>query len=73
MIKSSDLIVLRAIAICFKQYLKPEEAEIYCNLGRTQLNLKLEQYGIRKNNSGYYKRADLDLMLSGQEPSIKNE
>jgi hypothetical protein len=28
---------MKAIAICYKPYLKPEEAMIYCNLGRTTL------------------------------------
>ena len=63
--KYNDETVLKAIAICFKPYLKPEEAMIYCNLGRTQLAKKYEQYGIFKNSNGYYKKEDLDLVLSG--------
>jgi len=57
-----------AIALCFKPFLKPEEALIYCNLGRTQFAKKCDEFGVHKNNSGYYKREELDKMLSG-EPS----
>jgi hypothetical protein len=65
MMKYNDETVMKAIAICFKPYLKPEEAMIYCNLGRTQLAKKCEEYGIFKNRNGYYKKEDLDLILSG--------
>ena len=65
MIKHSDYIVMKAVAICFKPYLKPEEALIYCNLGRTQFAKKCQEFGVYKNNSGYYKREDLDKILSG--------
>ncbi|MEO7121164.1 MAG: hypothetical protein ABIY62_08705 [Ginsengibacter sp.] len=65
MMKYDDKAVMKAIAICYKPYLKPEEAMIYCNLGRTQLTKKCEEYGIFKNNNGYYKKEDLDLILSG--------
>jgi len=65
MMKYNDISVLKAIAICFKPYLKPEEAMIYCNLGRTQLTKKCDEYGIYKNSNGYYKREELDLILSG--------
>jgi hypothetical protein len=66
MIKRDELIAMRAIALCFKPYLKPEEALIYCNLGRTQFAKKCEQSGVYKNDSGYYKREEIDKMLSGQ-------
>ena len=66
MIKSDELITMKAIAICFKPYLKPEEALIYCNLGRTQFAKNCEEFGIYKNNAGYYKREELDKMLSGE-------
>ena len=66
MIKRDELIAMRAIALCFKPFLKPEEATIYCNLGRTQFAKKCEEYGIYKNNAGYYKREDLNQMLSGE-------
>jgi len=76
MMKNYDLAVMKAVALCVKQYLKPEEAMIYCNLGRTRLAMKCEEYGIYKNINGYYKREDLDLILSGApsklEDKIKN-
>jgi hypothetical protein len=65
MMKRDEIIVMRAIAICFKPFLKPEEALIYCNLGRTQFAKKCEEFGIYKNNSGYYKKEDLNLICSG--------
>ena len=65
MMKYNDETVMKAIAICFKPYLKPEEAMIYCNLGRTQLAKKCEEYGVFKNRNGYYKKEELDLILSG--------
>jgi hypothetical protein len=34
MMKYNDKAVMKAVAICYKPYLKPEEAMIYCNLGR---------------------------------------
>jgi len=70
MIKHDELITMKAIAICFKPYLKPEEALIYCNLGRTQFAKNCEEHGIFKNNSGYYKREELDKMLSGEASLI---
>jgi len=68
MMKYNDKTVMKAIAICFKPYLKPEEALIYCNLGRTQFAKKCDEFRIYKNNSGYYKRDELDIMLSGGSP-----
>ncbi|MEO7801801.1 MAG: hypothetical protein ABIR81_07370 [Ginsengibacter sp.] len=65
MMKYDNKSVMKAIAICFKPFLKPEEAMIYCNLGRTQLSKKCEEYGIFKNSNGYYKKSELDLILSG--------
>jgi hypothetical protein len=67
MIKRDELITMRAIAICFKPFLKTEEALIYCNLGRTQFTKKCEQYGVYKNYNGYYEKQDLDRMLSGNK------
>ena len=46
MMKYNDQAVMKAKAICYKPYLKPEEAMIYCNLGRNQLAKKCEEYGI---------------------------
>ena len=71
MIKRDDLVTMKAIALCFKPFLKPEEALIYCNLGRTQFAKNCEQFGIYKNNAGYYKREELDKMLSGEESLLK--
>ena len=67
MIKHDELLVMRAIALCFKPYLKPEEAMIYCNLGRTQMAKKFEEFGIYKNKNGYYKKEEIDKMLAGEE------
>ena len=64
MIKREELIAMRAIALCFKPFLKPEEACIYTNLGRTQFVKKCEAFGVYKNNNGYYKREDIDKMLA---------
>jgi hypothetical protein len=67
MMRKSEIAVMKAVAICHKPFLKPEEAMIYCNLGRTQLTKKCEEYGIYKNNSGYLKRQELDRMMAGEE------
>ena len=64
MIRQKELMVMRAVAICYKPYLKPEEAMIYCNLGRSQLAKKCDEDGIVKNANGYFKKEDLDLILS---------
>lgn len=71
MVKSDEGVVMRAIAICFKPYLKPEEALIYCNLGRTQFAKKCQEHLVFKNNSGYFKKEDLDKMMSGIPPNWK--
>ncbi|MGN6437263.1 MAG: hypothetical protein ACTHMM_12050 [Agriterribacter sp.] len=63
--KHDEVTIMKAIAICYKPYLKPEEAMIYCNLGHTQLSKRLAENGIYKTPSGYYKREDLDLMMLG--------
>jgi hypothetical protein len=62
---------MKAVALCYKPFLKPEEAMIYCNLGRTQLSKRFEEYGIFKNNAGYYKREEIDRMLSGSPSTIE--
>jgi hypothetical protein len=72
MIKRNELITMKAIAICFKPYLKPEEALIYCNLGRTQFAKNCEEHRIFKNSSGYYKREEIDKMLSGEASLISD-
>jgi hypothetical protein len=71
MIKREELIAMRAVALCFKPFLKPEEALIYCNLGRTQFAKKCEEYSVNKTNSGYYKKEDIDRMLSGESKHRK--
>lgn len=76
--REEEKIMMKAIALCFKPYLKPEEAQIYCNLGRTQLAKRCEEFLVFKNNSGYYKKEDLDRMMSGESspfhthPRFKN-
>ncbi|MBS1948716.1 MAG: hypothetical protein JST47_13210 [Bacteroidetes bacterium] len=64
--KPSDKLVMKAVALCYKPYLKPEEGMIYCNLERTQFLKRCDEFRIYKNNSGYFKRADLDMMMSGE-------
>lgn len=63
--KREELAVLKAVAICYKPYLKPEEAMIYCDLGHTQLLKKLNEYGVYKTTTGYYRREELDRMMRG--------
>lgn len=70
MIKREELITMRAIAICFKPFLKPEVALIFCNLGRTQFAKKCEEFGLYKNDNGYYKKEDLEKMLAGEKVSV---
>jgi hypothetical protein len=71
MMRKEELAVMRAVALCYKPYLKPEEALIYCDLGRTQFAKKCEEFRVYKNNSGYFKREELDAMLSGNGLSRK--
>jgi hypothetical protein len=52
MIKRNELIGMRAIALCFKPFLKPEEPPIYCSLGRTQ-------FARSASNSGYEMTQDI--------------
>ncbi len=82
MMRKNDVAVMKAVAICHKPYLKPEEAMIYCNLGRTQLAKKCDEFRVYKNNSGYFKREELDKMMSGdslltteriQKPVLRNQ
>ncbi|RAJ80127.1 hypothetical protein CLV59_105234 [Chitinophaga dinghuensis] len=68
MIKHDESVVMRAIALCFKPFLKVEEALIYCDLGRTQFTKRCEEFGVYKNESGYFSREQLNKMMSG-EPS----
>lgn len=73
MISAKEKLIMRAIAICYKPYLKPEEAMVYTNLGRTQLAKKCEEYGIYKNLNGYYSREELNLILSGRPSMIEEK
>jgi hypothetical protein len=73
MIPISETAVMKAVAICLKPYLKPEEAMIYCNLGRTQLTKKCVEYGIKKNKNGYLKKDDLDMILSGAATKLSKK
>jgi hypothetical protein len=65
MMKYDDITVMKVISTCFKPFLKPEEAMIFCNPGHTQLTKKCEEHEVYKNLNGYYKREDLGLILSG--------
>lgn len=58
--------VMRAVALCYKPFLKPEEALIYCNLGRTQFAKRCDEFRVYKNNSGYFRREELDRMMAGE-------
>jgi hypothetical protein len=69
MMRKTEIAIMKAVAICYKPFLKPEEAMIYCNLGRTQLSKKCEEFGVYKTNNGYFKREDLDMMMAGANPS----
>lgn len=69
--RREELTVLKAIAICYKPYLKPEEAMIYCNLGHTQLSKRLAEYGVFKTASGYYPKHELDRMMAGTQEKLE--
>ena len=73
MLKKQEIAVIKAVALCFKPYLKPEEAMIYCNLGRTQLSKKCDESGVYKNNNGYFRRKDLDRMMSGMTSVLEEK
>ncbi len=68
MMNKKEIASMKAVAICFKPFLKPEEAMIYCNLGRTQLAKKCAEFLVYKNISGYFARNDLDRMMAGHGP-----
>ena len=63
--KRDEIAVMKAVAICYKPFLKPEEAMIYCNLGHTQLAKRMGEMGLYKTATGYWKREDLDRMMGG--------
>ncbi|PUZ21626.1 hypothetical protein GA0116948_11030 [Chitinophaga costaii] len=66
MIKRDDLVIMRAVALCYKPFLKIEEALIYTNLGRTQFSIRCEEACVYKNEAGYFKREELDLMMQAK-------
>jgi hypothetical protein len=70
MIRKEELVAMKAIALCHKPFLKPEEAMIYTDLGRTQFAKKCEDHFVYKSSTGYYKREDLDKMMAGAPPPI---
>lgn len=63
--KKDEKLAIKAITICFKPYLKPEEAYIYTNLEHSRFAQKTQEFGIFKNAAGYFKRDELDQMMSG--------
>lgn len=71
--RQEEKITLKAISMCFRPYLKPEEAYIYTNLERTQFLKKCNDFGIYKNAAGYYNREHLDRMMSGGDPIVSDQ
>jgi len=71
--KNYENFFLKAVCLCFKPYLKSEEAMLYCNLHRSQFLKRCEEFGIQKNSSGYYSREELNKMLSGKYVSINQK
>lgn len=72
MVNKDKLVVMRAIALCFKPFLKPEEAQVYTNLGKSQLAKKAMEMGVYKNASGYYKREELDTLMNGSPSPLSS-
>lgn len=68
-----EKVTMSAIALCFKPFLKPEEALIYTNLGRTALARKCQEAGVYKNDAGYYSKSDLDRMMSGAPSKLEEK
>jgi hypothetical protein len=64
------MIKREAVTICYKDYLKPEEALIYTNLGRTRFAEKCAEYSIEKTPAGYYNREDLIRMMVEPAPIV---
>ena len=63
--KREELAVLKAVAICYKPFLKPEEAMIYCNLEHSQFAKRTVEYGVYKTATGYFEREELNRMMAG--------
>ena len=64
--KKEELAVMKAVVICYKPYLKPAEAMIYCNLEHSQLAKRLDEYAVYKTETGYYEREELNRMMAGK-------
>src|ERR1700744_6262357 len=47
--RRNDAAVMRAVVICYKPFLKPEEAILYCDLEHSQLAKRLKEWGIFKS------------------------
>lgn len=65
MIKQDEKIIMKSIMICFKPFLKPEEAQLYTNLEHTQFKRKIQDFFVQKTITGYYRKEDLDKMMNG--------
>jgi hypothetical protein len=63
--KNIEKLKMKAIAICFKPFLKPEEACIYLNIGSTQLRKLCDNMQVFKTDGGYYRKEDLDKVAQG--------
>lgn len=68
--QEEEKIITKAIAMCFKPYLKPEEAYIYTNLEKSRFAEKCQDFGIFKTSAGYYSREALDKMMGGSPSNI---
>jgi hypothetical protein len=64
--KRFEQLFVKSIMICFKTWLKPQEAMLYCALERSQFLIRCEAFGTQKSSAGYYNRLELDQMMSGE-------
>jgi hypothetical protein len=58
---------MKVVAICFKPYLKQEEACIFLNIESTQLRKLTTDLQVFKTNGGYCKREDLEKIAEGYQ------
>jgi len=70
--KEFEAIIFKAVVMCNKPFLKPDEAMLYCNLKRSQFLKRCKAFGICKNEGGYYERDALNKMLSGESVPVKH-
>lgn len=70
--KEFEAIVFKAVLMCNKPFLKPDEAMLYCNLKRSQFLKKCKAFGVAKNEGGYYVREELNMMLSGESVPVSS-